>query len=550
MHRYERTGSEQDLRDFRLWFSYFNSYKLIVGVTDKGMIEESERIFQDKPHVYEDYDRLLKSHLRSQCLLLKEANRFTPQGLGTSLKPVATSVSISPGVTGTTRDYLEINSGKFIPVLPFGFLTSLTDDEFITRIRNIARIKSDFCGNIHYLEGPGLKTRAILIPDLIVQSKLKPIQEDLMNLLRSSGTDCTYDQDSGVNFILDKMAQGDTLYSVDLSAATWNFSSDCQQEVLTSLGYEADVISLMFHLPVYDRISGRTSTINKGQGMGLAPSFPLFALTHNLVLSALCKILGLIPKDSFRVLGDDIVLANGELHKLYTDWCSMYEMPISETKTMISRDIAEFAGKIIWKGKDISPLNWKIPTLESMSQLHPAYRSISKKIWKYIQFKDPLINRAWEVLKGLPSELGGINDTSPVPVHVQKIRTTWIRSAIAAIQNPQVAFGRHVVSTFGITNSTYEQKGQLAKGYPPFYRALASFLIAELPKTYWSQFYQWTDVGQFLNQLQIKAALIPFRRNNTSGIDFFEKRMKPDLDADFSKYLNEYFTCKTEIASG
>lgn len=88
--------------------------------------------------------------------------------------------------------------------------------------------------------------------------------------------------------------------------------------------------------------------------MGAYSSWPVFALTHGLVLRALVQ-----KSDHFTgqfcILGDDVVIGCDRLALDYKAFLYSYDIPYSPTKTMDSRSTFEFAKRWSHNGKEITP---------------------------------------------------------------------------------------------------------------------------------------------------------------------------------------------------
>lgn len=82
-----------------------------------------------------------------------------------------------------------------------------------------------------------------------------------------------------------------------------------------------------------------------GQPMGLYGSFPLFHLTHCCLLAGIAKYVG-VPSTSmsFMVLGDDVLISHPKVSILYRGLMEELGVDISSQKSIISSDVAEFAG--------------------------------------------------------------------------------------------------------------------------------------------------------------------------------------------------------------
>jgi hypothetical protein len=174
---------------------------------------------------------------------------------------------------------------------------------------------------------------------------------------------------------------------VDLSDATNNFPLDLQTRVLRWLNnLDTEDIRLFEILSkgrwfVPKSVSGqdkgeRESTNfrkypekirwTKGQPLGLYPSFPSFALAHGCLLRAIELKVGV--EDAFRVLGDDVVISNDDVHREYRGYLDIFRMPVSESKTISSDQLAEFAGGVITPRTVYQGGKWRQPT--SNNKLH------------------------------------------------------------------------------------------------------------------------------------------------------------------------------------
>jgi len=232
-------------------------------------------------------------------------------------------------------------------------------------------LRQPLAGQIVVIQEPGAKARVIANPSAAAQVALYPLHQLLDSILRDLPTDCTHNQESGADWAFNQLASGKSVHSVDLSGATDNFPISLQLSLLTSLGLksEAELIRLMangiwmLHPDLHtDLINGGhmiAATYTRGQPQGLYSSFPLFGLTHNLLCKALAVKHGLSPDDSFRILGDDIVINNDKLHEAYREFMKKAGVPISEQKSLSSDQVAEFAGFIITKNGYYKPA--KVP---------------------------------------------------------------------------------------------------------------------------------------------------------------------------------------------
>lgn len=101
-------------------------------------------------------------------------------------------------------------------------------------------------------------------------------------------------------------------------------------------------------------MTGQQVRYTVGQPMGAYSSWPIFALTHGLLVGFLASRIG-APMTCFKVLGDDIVIRHDKLNIQYQEMLGILDVPISKSKTMSSKLVFEFAKRWYYKGTEISP---------------------------------------------------------------------------------------------------------------------------------------------------------------------------------------------------
>jgi hypothetical protein len=239
---------------------------------------------------------------------------------------------------------------------------------------------------------------------------LSPLGDLLYGTLKQLEWDCTFDQERGVTFVREKLSQGCTMHAFDLSNATDRFplciQIDALNDLLTQLeeglihkgfsltttlnwarstaferirpdskrshGSEVSLSDLKDSVKLLQALSrgkweaGKLAPFNSGdqflqwktgQPLGLYPSFALFAYTHGMLLRTIEDELSI--KDSFRVLGDDVIISDPEVARLYKEKVISLGCQISEAKTLVSHDMGEFAGKVITKDGVVPVEKWK-----------------------------------------------------------------------------------------------------------------------------------------------------------------------------------------------
>lgn len=300
-------------------------------------------------------------------------------------------------------------------------------------------------GKIGFIQEPGFKLRAVANPNAVWQVALAPLKDLILGDLKSHfPTDCTHDQMSGVRAIQSWLQQGKTCFSVDLSDATNLMPRTLQMDALrnrylgsvvrpvdsyTAYPYTSryefkgmkkydvrgpywlrlaqliDVFQEASESPwLYkDDADGRfkTARFTRGQPLGLGPSFPCFALAHNLLLIGICERVGVKPLDTFRILGDDIVISNNEVHRRYRATLRNLGCVVSEQKTMVSNLLAEFAGQVITSDDVIPTYKWRRLTGSNFLDVARNYGRESRRLLSRDQ------RMVVDLLAEVPESLGG-----------------------------------------------------------------------------------------------------------------------------------------------
>jgi len=212
-------------------------------------------------------------------------------------------------------------------------------------------------GEVHFLQEPGLKLRAIASPYRIHQLALKPIGEAIYRVVERCPWDCTFDQSKAIPWIQKSMLIGKTVHSVDLTGATDYFPLGIQLETLRSIFGDLLDIKLIEEIARL-RFKSEKGDIQwkRGQPLGLYPSFGMFTLTHGLLLSFL---LGKDWEHEFFVVGDDVVILDDELYGKYMALLKAMSCPYSIPKSLSSPLLAEFAGKVILRDSVMPSYKWR-----------------------------------------------------------------------------------------------------------------------------------------------------------------------------------------------
>lgn len=268
-------------------------------------------------------------------------------------------------------------------------------------------------GKISYIQEPGYKLRAVANPSRVIQAALEPLKEALGNVVRTLSNDYTFDQDAGVKRVQQWLKEGLTVHSVDLSDATNLFPLPYQigaleTRVVLNEGDKEDwrcmvnIFNEVARSPWFSKENGevKTHVFTRGQPLGLGPSFFAFAFAHNILLTDLCRNHKL--PESFVILGDDVCIANDRLAVLYRQSLDLLGCKVSESKTLVSPKVAEFAGKIILADEIIPQFKWHEL---SDANVVDFCRNVGPKSVNLLSRRQALLIKA---LADVPDFLGGL----------------------------------------------------------------------------------------------------------------------------------------------
>jgi hypothetical protein len=258
--------------------------------------------------------------------------------------------------------------------------------------------QESIAGFIGCIQEPSLKARWIANPNRVTQHYLRPLGEHWYSILRKLPTDCTFNQELGVDWVQNQLAQGVELSGADLTSATdlldramclelvtkcllgrsWlrqeGWSDPSEISYRNAIQHFMDVSAMEWVYP-----EGGTVKWDQGQPLGTYPSFALLGLTNNLLGMQACRE-AQIPVDSFRVIGDDIIMD----HRALSYYCKLVEGmggKINRSKTLTSSCAAEFAGRVILPSRSMN---------------------------KTVKYKDPSDNSFMEIVSNLGDQAKGL----------------------------------------------------------------------------------------------------------------------------------------------
>lgn len=215
------------------------------------------------------------------------------------------------------------------------------------------------------VEGGG-KRRIIAIGNYFKQRLLRPYHDWMMKVLTRLPNDGTYNQTGPIRFLRNIK----DLYSYDLKSATdrWPLTLlFCLMRCLFGPSLASSIVQTTLGHNVFDVPFVKKDFVVcfvAGQPLGYYLSWPLFALSHHVVVwMAAARVFG--PSYRFKayaVLGDDVVIGDSRVAKEYASILSDLQVTISYQKSLVS-DIGacEFAKRFYVKGctVDLSPVSIK-----------------------------------------------------------------------------------------------------------------------------------------------------------------------------------------------
>lgn len=227
-----------------------------------------------------------------------------------------------------------------------------------------------FVGSLSIIQERGMKARIVANPFRVHQMALSKLGNFMFSMLRLCRWDCTFDQKKGQRFIQRNLERGKTVYCFDLSDATNNIPIEVYQLAVSGLTQKS--VSFDASMRLFNRLSKGNWLVpnspigewdseyiqcTKGQPLGLYPSFAFLSFGHGLVIQSIEREFGI--SNTFRVLGDDVVIVNKLVADRYSSVMNSLKVPISNTKSIISNEIGEFAGKVVTKEGTFPVEKWK-----------------------------------------------------------------------------------------------------------------------------------------------------------------------------------------------
>jgi len=234
-----------------------------------------------------------------------------------------------------------------------------------------------------------MKVRVIAVLDYFSQTALIPLHRYLYRVLKKIPQDCTFDQGG----FWSKIKDSEDFYSVDLTAATDRFPMDLLCQVLEAKlppSYVSHWKDIMVGYPF--EFDGKLLTYAVGNPMGAYSSWASFAVAHHYVVYYCCRELGRDWRTlKYALLGDDIVIADREVGEKYHEVILSLGLEVSNLKTHKSKNLVEFAKRLFYKSKEITPF-----PISAMKETGRRYYLLTNLLQEQEK-------REWMTCDGIPS---------------------------------------------------------------------------------------------------------------------------------------------------
>jgi len=371
----------------------------------------------------------------------------------------AATIEKSADLVNRSLDYLNSPIWRDLLVTPpvyeafypldkgyFAGLTDLYSNKLhsapVTATKHVAqgnyRIEPAYVGTLGYSQESGGKLRVFASPHLVWQAIFEPLKLLLADALRCIPQDCTHNQQKGADWAQEQLQKGVRLHSLDLSNATDLFPLSLQLQTLTELGVSATLSRIFervatgsWKVPKAIREHGYPVEVKweRGQPLGLGPSFNLFALTHHMLVYGICVTFGIDP-DCYRILGDDIIIGNDEVARQYVAVMEEMGCRIAHEKSISSTNSAEFAGFHITKDEMVRPGKFKKLTVQNVLEVakalecaleHEVHPQLSEKLAQYLSMP--------KSMGGIDAQLADPDDVAHLISIIEERRMSKLRNS-------------------------------------------------------------------------------------------------------------------------
>lgn len=249
--------------------------------------------------------------------------------------------------------------------------SSFLDDESYLEARKYRNSTLGFAhsvGNIGFLEQSAGKLRTVANPNRLVQYINRPLGEVLSSAFYRRDGYFVLNQSAGFQWAQDKLRQGISLSSFDMSSATDRLDykkflhsyfhriyDEPDRFPLLKRSFELfedtsdSNWSIPGHVADLCNIVGNEVGWTVGQPLGLRPSFPILTIMNaSFASGAIREVDGEFTTGHFACVGDDLIIES-KYADAYMAKVTGFNGKINNDKTMVSDRYAEFCSHLITK---------------------------------------------------------------------------------------------------------------------------------------------------------------------------------------------------------
>jgi hypothetical protein len=415
-----RSIARGDSGTIRTWASIANSYKVFhfQGILDSSSITEpllsplSDALLEDMKSFSRDFwSRILTSYemkrprefrgkafLAPDIFLTSSGPNGRPAGLWAEPEAEAwrmrerdlgipcpiLEISRLVGDSKTAQEF-KSSEDMFLKEFNGEPIKTVKDGVFPVRDRSGELNKELTLGKLTALEEPAGKVRIVAIPDYWTQRVCRPIHDWFNQLLTRIPSDCTFDQEGGLESYVQLGNESNFCY--DLKSATDRIPVALYLLCFRGNPVMGPNLTKWWIRLLTERPWKESSTIGElralssgkafdprkwepqylryavGQPMGALSSWPSMALVHHFVVQYCAKTQGRLADEelftNYRILGDDIVLGDKEVSEKYLEVMTSLGVKISSHKSYVGSKLINFANKTYVDGVNISPASLK-----------------------------------------------------------------------------------------------------------------------------------------------------------------------------------------------
>nr|QCF24462.1 RNA-dependent RNA polymerase [Entomophthora muscae mitovirus 3] len=199
-----------------------------------------------------------------------------------------------------------------------------------------------------------MKVRPFALLDYWSQTCLKPVHDNLFEILKRIKTDHTFDHGKAIQAVKNLKPNG-SYHSLDLSSATDRFPMELQHNLMKLLIGETKAnawrrILTGYEFEVFQ--TGDKLQYGAGQPMGAYSSWAVFTVCHHIVI---WYCAGSTAYSNYAIIGDDVVIADDDVADRYVEVIKALGVDISPSKSHVSKDTFEIAKRWSFKGTEVTP---------------------------------------------------------------------------------------------------------------------------------------------------------------------------------------------------